>query len=218
MLDEVHFRNAGAWQAAASWCTVYGMMQRTRRIVAKLRRRIMPPRRMDGRVRLHLGCGTDYWTGYINIDSSPQADCDLRLDFTRIAEVFGDGSVSEVSMMHSLSYLRLWEARDFLVDTYQLLEPGGRLVVELPDLLKCARRALESAGNLDEYLEAVRGLYAFDIGQIERRERFTPYAFGWSAEHLRVELERVGFSSVSILEPQTHGRRVWRDVRVEATK
>jgi hypothetical protein len=101
---------------------------------------------------------------------------------------------------------------------YGLLEAGGALVIELPDVLKCARHALEHVDDPEQYLEAVRGLYAFDLGQLERRERYTPYAFGWTAEHLRRELEIAGFSRISVCEPTRHRRRVWRDVRLEAVK
>lgn len=121
-------------------------------------------------------------------------------------------------MIHSLGYLRLWQARELLVDLYQLLEPGGRLIIEQPDLIKCARKALESTDNPIEYLEAVRGLYAFGLDQIERREMFTPYAFGWSEMHLKKELERIGFSQVMPYNPLTHGPRPWRDMRIEAVK
>ena len=163
----------------------------------------------------------------MNIDAAETARCDLRLDFSRLGESFADGSVAEVAMIHSLSYLRLWEARQLFADLHRLLRPGGRLVLELPDLAKCAERALRSQGRVsrgpeaegdeEEYLEAVRGLYAFDMGQIERREAFTPYAFGWSAWHLRRELARAGFVDIRVLDPVTHGPRPWRDSRIEAT-
>jgi hypothetical protein len=176
------------------------------------------PARPDGKVRLHLGCGGDYWPGYVNVDASPNAVCDLRMDLARISDLYPDGSVTEVVMIHSLSYLRLWQAHDLFGDLYRLLEPGGRLIIELPDLAKCARKVSESEGDLTNYLEAVRGLYAFGMEQIKRREMFTPYAFGWSSWHLKQELEYAGFRQVTIGDPKTHGQRVWRDTRVEAVK
>lgn len=169
-------------------------------------------------IRLHLGCGNEYWDGYVNIDSSTEARCDICLDFSRIGDRFRPGSVSEVVMIHSLSYLRLWQARDLFNDIHRLLKPGGQLILELPDLMKCARKALGNDGNLPDYLEAVRGLYAFDMDQIEKREAFTPYAFGWSGWHLQLELERAGFGQIQITDPVTHGRRLDRDIRVITTK
>jgi SAM-dependent methyltransferase len=169
-------------------------------------------------VRLHLGCGQDYWTGYVNIDVSLDAESDLCLDFSRIGEWFAESSVAEAVMIHSIAYGRLWEARRLLRDLHRVLVAGGRLVIETPDLAKCAAQALDAKDDLPRYLEAVRGLYAFDMEYIEREEPFVPYAFGWSAWHLREELEKAGFREVQVLDPRTHGPRVWRDTRIEAVK
>jgi hypothetical protein len=152
----------------------------------------------------------------VNVDADRRANSDVCLDFTEVGAVFSDASVSEVVMIHSLSYLRLWQARDLFKDLKRLMQPGGRLIIEFPDLAKCARMALDSDAQPERYLEAVRGLYAFDLDQIASRAMFTPYAFGWSAWHLKLELEQAGFRNVRVCDPQTHERRLWRDTRLEA--
>ena len=187
-------------------------------LISKMKRRLFAPAKPDGKVRLHLGCGRDYWPGYVNVDVGTDAVCDVRMDFTRIGERYPHDSVAEVVLIHSLSYLRLWQARDLFTELYRILEPGGMIIFELPDLAKCAQKALACADDLAEYLEAVRGLYAFGMNQIDHREMFTPYAFGWSSWHLKLELENVGFRQVTVCDPQTHGQRTWRDTRIEAVK
>lgn len=169
-------------------------------------------------LKLHLGCGTEHLDGYVNIDNNPHAAADLYMDFLQLQRIFAPESVAEVVMIHSLSYLNLWQARDLFRQLYQLLEPHGKLVIELPDCTKCARRILEAGQSDTDYLEAVRGFYAFDLEQINRREAYKPYAFGWSSWHLKKELEDAGFGDVTLLAPQTHGPRPWRDIRVEAKK
>lgn len=169
-------------------------------------------------MRLHLGCGRDYRPGYVNVDADRRADSDVCLDFAEVGAAFSNESVSEVLMIHSLSYLRLWQARDLFRVLRRLMQSGGRLIIELPDLAKCARMALDSEAQPESYLEAVRGLYAFDLDQIASRAMFTPYAFGWSAWHLKAELEQAGFRDVRVCDPQTHERRLWRDTRLEAIK
>lgn len=174
--------------------------------------------RPSGNVRLHLGCGREYWPGYVNVDADPAATSDLCVNFTEIGAVFRDASVSEAVMIHSLSYLTLWEARDLFRSVVRLMQPGGRLIIELPDLAKCARSAIGHEGNLDAYLEALRGVYAFDMEWMVNRRVFTPYVFGWSSWHLKLELEQAGFGTVTICDPQTHEGRLWRDTRIEAIK
>ncbi len=169
-------------------------------------------------VRLHLGCGDDYWPGWINVDSDRRVPCDLHADFVDIGKRYLPGTVSEVAMIHSLGYLRLWEARSLFADLYRALGEGGVFSIELPDLAKCAARVLQSEGNIAEYMEGVRGIYAFGMDQIAASELFTPYAFGWSAWHLAKELRDAGFRSVDVGGPQKHGRIEWRDTRIVARK
>ena len=168
-------------------------------------------------LKLHLGCGQDYKEGWVNIDRSLLVKTDINSDFLNIKRYFDYGSVDVVSMMHSISYLSLWEARIFFGDVFQLLKEGGVLEMEFPDISKCGR-ILSGTQNIDEYIEAVRGVFAFDLNQTINKEKYKPYAFGWSAWHIENELTKAGFTCVRILDPLTHGQRSWRDTRVEAVK
>jgi len=169
-------------------------------------------------LKLHLGCGTIYLKDYVNIDVSTDSVADIVCDFRDIFKLYPINSVSEILMVHSISYLRLWEARDFLKDCFQLLKEGGCLTLEFPDLEKCASLLLQSNTDYTNYIEAVRGIYAFDLGQINRKEHFYTYAFGWSAWHIKKELSEIGFSFIDIESPKTHENRIWRDTRVVAVK
>ncbi|MCO8121413.1 hypothetical protein NHH03_06665 [Stieleria sp. TO1_6] len=168
-------------------------------------------------VKLNLGCGPMHLDDYINIDADPRACADFYLTFDELRDAFAQDSVGEILMVHSLSYLNLWQARDFFRDAHHLLQPGGRLVIELPSIEKCAQHLLESSGDPSRYLEAVRGIYAFDLSEISNKVRFTPYSFGWSAWHLEHELRDARFGDVTVTEPHYHGQS-WRDIRVEAIK
>ncbi len=168
-------------------------------------------------VKLNLGCGPMHLDGYINIDGDPHACADFYMDFCTVGEAFAKESVAEVLMLHSLSYLNLWQARDLMVTLAGLLRPAGRLVIELPDIEKCAQKLLDSRHKPADYLEGVRGVYAFDLSQVANKTPITPYAFGWSAWHLRQELLDAGFSSIEVHPPQFHGQP-WRDIRIEAVK
>ncbi len=167
--------------------------------------------------RLNLGCGPMHLDGYINIDADPTACADFYMDFGRVGEAFARESVAEVLMVHSIAYLNLWQARDLFVALHGLIRPGGRLVIETPDIERCARKLLESADRWDDYIEGVRGVYAFDPSQVANKSSITPYAFGWSPWHLEKELRAAKFSDVHLVAPEFHGQP-WRDLRVEAIK
>lgn len=169
-------------------------------------------------LRLHLGCGNEYLPGWVNIDVTEKSKADLVMDFKNIKDHFSENSVDEILMIHSISYLRLWEARDYFSNIYLLLAPGGKIVLEFPDIAKCSKAILDRENNVDGYLEAVRAFYAFDMGQIKNRDEYHPYAFGWSAWHMSYELKITGFSKVLVQDPLTHGPLLWRDTRIEAIK
>jgi len=168
--------------------------------------------------KVNLGCGQQYLEGWVNVDSNPGVTTDLACDFRELPQYFPPGSLAVIQMIHSISYLRYWEAQDFFRGVHTLLQPKGCLILEFPDIEKCARRIRFCHGELGPYLEAVRAIYAFDLDQIRCRESYIPYHFGWSAWHINEELRQAGFSRIRIRQPQTHGPRFWRDTRVEAIK
>jgi hypothetical protein len=169
-------------------------------------------------VKLNVGCGAMHLPGWVNIDINPKVNPDICCDLLTVKNHFQPASVDEIMLLHSISYLSLWEARIFFKNALTMLKDGAALIMEFPDIAKCARALLKNDGAADEYLEAVRGIYAFDMNQIKRKQRYVPYAFGWSAWHISVELKAAGFRLINIEEPQTHGPRSWRDVRIVAFK
>ncbi len=211
---------------------VNNLMRASRRLRYELAKRLMPSTAVLGpkvvapltgplldrdELKLNVGCGPMHLDGYINIDRDPHACADLYLDFTELDGALSPGSVNEVLMVHSLSYLNLWQARDFFSLSCGLLRAGGKLIVELPSIEKCATHLLASQNDPEPYIEAVRGIYAFDPTEISDRVAYTPYAFGWSQWHLEKEVRQAGFAEVAFTAPHYH-EQPWRDVRMEATK
>jgi hypothetical protein len=176
------------------------------------------PGNSEKSIHLNLGCGDMYLEGWINIDINPKVQSDICCDLLSVRNHFSANSVDEMMLLHSISYLRLWEARIFFDDAYRMIKPSGRLILEFPDISKCAKSITENEHNINDYLEAVRGIYAFDMGEIKNKVSYYPYAFGWSSWHILMELKKSGFNQILINDPQTHGQRLWRDTRIEAIK
>ncbi|MGE5402771.1 MAG: glycosyltransferase [Ignavibacteriales bacterium] len=166
--------------------------------------------------KLHLGCGNDYWKGYINIDVDSGSSADLIMDIRQLEEYFEANSIEEIVSIHSLNYLRLWEARDFFNQVYRILKPNGKLIIETVNIESAIKQIIENKGRFDDYLEGIRALHAFGLDDMKVERNFTPYAFSWSPWHISEELSRAGYCQVKICEPETHAK--WRDMRVIATK
>jgi len=168
-------------------------------------------------LKLHLGCGDVYLNDYVNIDISSDSLADVISDFQNIYRLYPENSVSEILMVHSISYLRLWEAIDFFKECHYLLKEGGKLILEFPDIEKCASVIVKSKNDYPNYIEAVRSFYAFDMGQIKNRDSFYTYRFGWSTWNIEKELKSVGFKNIICTEGLLHNQN-WRDSHVEAEK
>jgi hypothetical protein len=172
--------------------------------------------------KLHLGCGRIHLDGYINIDVSSNSAADMVLDIQHIDKYFKKDSIAEILIIHAISYLRLHDARRLVGACFNILESGGKLIVEFPDVVKCSKIIINNISindtkDLFQYIEGIRGFYAFDLKQIERQVRFNPYAFGWSANHMKYELMDLGFKSVFVFDGIAH-ERPERDTRIEAAK
>lgn len=168
-------------------------------------------------LKLHLGCGDVYLNDYVNIDLSSDSVADVISDFQNIYRLYPENSVSEILMVHSISYLRLWEAIDFFKECHYILKEGGQLILEFPDIEKCASVIVKSKNDYPNYIEAVRSFYAFDMGQIKNKESFYTYRFGWSSWHIEQELKNIGFKNIVYTDGLLHNQN-WRDTHVEATK
>ena len=100
----------------------------------------------DGPVRLNLGCGDVPLTGYINVDVAaeragrqPDVCCDIR-DLS----AFPDGYADEVMAIHVIEHFYRWEVVDLLKEWVRVLKPGGRLVLECPNLLAACEELLKN--------------------------------------------------------------------------
>lgn len=78
--------------------------------------------------RINLGCGGYPVEGVLNIDLFPPAD--LTGDFREME--FED--LDEITMYHLLEHLPWVEAPDILGKLRGWLRPGGRLIIEVPDM------------------------------------------------------------------------------------
>ncbi|MCC6952992.1 MAG: glycosyltransferase, partial [Deltaproteobacteria bacterium] len=166
-------------------------------------------------LKLHLGCGGDYRSGWINVDRDPGARADIHAPIEDLNKYFAPSSAREALAVHALNYLRLWEARAFFRSMHRILEPGGKLVLETVNLERAIEKISQSKENFPEYLEGVRALHAFGLDHLEANEPYYPNSFSWTPWHLERELQLAGFSKIEFLPPTMHGQ--WRDMRVEAT-
>jgi SAM-dependent methyltransferase len=87
-------------------------------------------------LRLNLGCGDKILDGYVNVDVAasragkhPDVLCDLRA-----LTPFEENSADEILSVHVVEHFWRWEVVDILKEWTRILKPGGRMILECPNL------------------------------------------------------------------------------------
>ena len=168
-------------------------------------------------MKLHLGCGKKHWPGYINIDGAPAngKQPDVLHDF-RYPLPYDANVVSEIQAIHLFEHFYPHEAAGILSDWRRVLKPGGRLVLEMPDIYKSAKNLIREidAGKTPSDTWSMWPIF----GANPKGQHYDDHKTGWTFKTLKPLLETIGFQHVIEKPTQHHGKRQERDFRVEAVK
>ncbi len=139
--------------------------------------------RKEACYRLHVGCGTNRFPGWVNADIDPRADLVVFLERKL---PFADGSLDRIYSEHVIEHVPYAVAVRFFREARRALRPGGVMRIAMPDL--------------DELVERYRGdwrnqdwLSWPEFSFIRTRAEMINLAFrGWGHQHLynREELVR----------------------------
>ncbi|MCK5850653.1 MAG: glycosyltransferase [Kiritimatiellae bacterium] len=95
----------------------------------------------EGKLRLHIGCGANSLSGYVNIDKYPVMGADITAQADRLR--FPDNSVEEIYTSHMIEHLRPIELESALREWHRVLKPEGRLRIRCPNFELYLREWLE---------------------------------------------------------------------------
>lgn len=171
-------------------------------------------------MRIHVGCGRHILDGWVNVDTqrSPKAPRDPEVIGSALKIPLPDGCADEVMAIHLFEHLHLWEAPKALAEWHRLLKRGGKLVLEMPDVVKCAKNLVKLADSGDE--KAIRSLAMNGLyGDAGMGDPWMIHKWGWTPKTIKPLLAETGFSSFSEPPTQWHGiGKAHRDFRIEARK
>lgn len=160
-------------------------------------------------VRLNIGCGRRILDGWVNIDKAargrkPDIDADV------MAIPLPDNHADEAMAIHLIEHFYAWEAPDVLKEWMRVLKPGGRLVLECPDLNKAIRFMVS---GVDKASLTMWPLY----GDPSHKDPLMCHKWGYTPETLSELMEEAGFIDVREEPAQFHAKEI-RDMRIVGVK
>jgi SAM-dependent methyltransferase len=164
-------------------------------------------------LRLNIGCGNRRLAGWVGIDIETRPGADIVAPADQIP--LPDGCAREILSIHLLEHVYEWDVPAVLAEWARLLAPGGRLVMEMPDLRKCARNLLDGLSGKHPDQMHLWGIF----GDATLHDRRMMHRSGWWFDRLAPIVCAAGFSEVREAHTQYHPvGRVVRDFRLEAIR
>lgn len=171
-------------------------------------------------MKINFACGKQTWDGFFCVDAVKHPKASRAPDLLHTLKFDGevlvnplplaDGVATELHSYHFLEHVYAWEAPALVREWARLLRPGGKLVIELPNLRSACQNMI--AGSTDQMV--MFPLY----GDPSHKDPFMTHRWGYTPRTARELLEANGFSDARWLAPQTHGARINRDMRLEAVR
>ena len=173
----------------------------------------------EGAVRLNLGCGDKILPGYVNVDVAPSRRglkpdvlCDLR-DLS----VFPDHYADEILSVHVVEHFWRWEVADILKEWVRVLKPGGRMIVECPNLITACQTLLANPELASQPGPAGQRSMWVLYGDPAWQDPLMIHRWGYTPHSLEQLLAEAGLVQIE-QTPAQYKLREPRDMRLEGVR
>lgn len=172
-------------------------------------------------MKINVCSGRHVLKGWTNVDAvvsnhpKVSGPPDIIADMRKIP--LPDNCADELMCIHGVEHVQPYEADEALQEWRRLLKPGGLLILECPDLIKCCENVLSGytvpGKHPDQF--GIFGLY----GDYRPRDPFMTHRFAYSPKSMRAKLELNGYVDIQDGIPEWHAAgRYKRDMRITARK
>lgn len=170
-------------------------------------------------IRLNLGCGDKILDGYVNVDivesrggKRPDFICDLHN-----LSVFESNYADEILAVHVVEHFWQWEVVDILKEWTRVLKPGGKMILECPNLISAAQEFLKDPeGAALGGPEGQRSMWVF-YGDPAWKDPFMIHRWGYTPRSLATMMHLAGLTDLA-KEAAQFKLREPRDMRITGRK
>lgn len=168
-------------------------------------------------VKLNIGCWTKIYPkseGWVNVDGMYNKGVDVVTDVRKLSPILGLEVADELHAYHVVEHFYPKELPAILKDWNLVLKSGGKICLEAPDFLKCAKNILqlETSEDYDMWYElGLKGFYG-DYEAVYGKPEHVLHKWAYTFKTLKPILEKAGFVDIEEQRPLTH--REHRDFRL----
>lgn len=170
-------------------------------------------KRYNKDIKLNLGAGGIEYPGYLSVDLHDNR-ANIIMDIANLD--FEENSVNEILASHVFEHLNPYHVMDILKRWLKILKPGGRLIMEMPNIEELCRR-FTTADTQERYgiLNAVYG--SVNTSGVGGPDNITsPHLFGWWPQSIYDHLGNAGYTNIEFMDEKIPHPE--SNFRVEAIK
>lgn len=167
-------------------------------------------------IKFNMGCGRDRIEGYIGVDllgsgaDIKQDIMELKLPENCADEIFGSHVIEHIPQHRAIGVLTSW---------HKTLKPGGRLILELPNIEELFKDFAE-ADDKKRY-EITLCVYGAYLGEVTpesiKHGQASPHVWGYYPKILSEILQNIGYKEIQVL-PVKGIYHPGKNFRIEAIK
>lgn len=173
---------------------------------------------MEKAIRLNLGCGTRVLENWINVDLVPRGGRNFQSVKGKTPEVisdirdlpFDDDYADEIMAIHVVEHFYIWDVPALLKEWIRVLKPGGKMIIEVPDLEKII--LYMSVGETHPSF-TMWPLY----GDPSEKDPLMVHKWAYTAKSLEKMMNHIGLNGINREPAQFHFKEE-RDLRMVGYK
>lgn len=148
-------------------------------------------------MKLHLGCGKRFLTGFTHVDIADFPHIEHRSSVNKL-DFIENEKVDEIYSSHTLEYFDRFQITEVLNEWSRVLKPGGSLFITVPDFDHLLKIYSES-GQLSKIIGPLFGRW------VNPNEKDPIYhKTVWNFDELSQQLRLAGFKEVKRFDPVSY--------------